>query len=203
MGKIVKQFNEQFNNRPTMTEREWLTSGNPRKMLDFIGKDAVTLGSDEVVCDSIREIIGNPFRPYGRDVFVECPMCDLKPGSPVLCAECLRRRSMWNPKELRAWQNGTIPAIAQRIYDDQDFASLPILADAIEEAGCAEAAILDHLRGQELCAWCYGDGIDPNEFAIGRCRGCQGKGILPAKHGRKCWVLALFMPEQSPAHRRR
>ncbi|MCS6849642.1 MAG: hypothetical protein NZ700_00555 [Gemmataceae bacterium] len=38
--------------------------------------------------------------------------------------------------------------MAKRIYDDQAFDQLSILADALEEAGCHEGAILEHFRGQ-------------------------------------------------------
>jgi len=37
--------------------------------------------------------------------------------------------------------------LAQRIYEDRTFEHLPILADALEDAGCTEATILDHCRG--------------------------------------------------------
>jgi len=39
--------------------------------------------------------------------------------------------------------------LARVIYADRDFALLPILADALEEAGCTEASIVDHCRGPE------------------------------------------------------
>lgn len=42
--------------------------------------------------------------------------------------------------------DGIVPKIAQAIYADQSFADLPILADALEEAGCENAAILNHCR---------------------------------------------------------
>ena len=32
------------------------------------------------------------------------------------------------------------------MYDDRDFAAMPILADALEEAGCDSANILAHCR---------------------------------------------------------
>jgi hypothetical protein len=38
-------------------------------------------------------------------------------------------------------------ALAQGTYDERAFDRLPILADALEDAGCADRAILDHLRG--------------------------------------------------------
>jgi hypothetical protein len=37
--------------------------------------------------------------------------------------------------------------LAQAIYDDRAFDRLPILADALEEAGCDTADILAHCRG--------------------------------------------------------
>ena len=36
---------------------------------------------------------------------------------------------------------------AQAIYDDRALERLPVLADALEEAGCTDAAILEHCRG--------------------------------------------------------
>jgi hypothetical protein len=46
-----------------------------------------------------------------------------------------------------AWRSPDALALAQAAYDSCEFASLPILADALEEAGCAGAALLAHLRG--------------------------------------------------------
>lgn len=65
----------------------------------------------------LREIFGNPFRPPAID-------------------------PAW-----RSWNDGTVRRLAEAIYEQRRFADLPILADALEEAGCADAALLDHLRG--------------------------------------------------------
>jgi hypothetical protein len=48
--------------------------------------------------------------------------------------------------EWLAWQGGTIPRLAQAIYAEQAFDRLPVLADALEEAGCADMDLLQHLR---------------------------------------------------------
>jgi hypothetical protein len=45
------------------------------------------------------------------------------------------------------WDTGTVPAIARRIYAEREFHGLPILADALTEAGCTDSALLDHYRG--------------------------------------------------------
>ena len=65
----------------------------------------------------LRDIFGNPFRPAPLD-----------------------------PTWLR-WNEDTIPRLAQAIYDERRFQDLPILADALEEAGCTSGDILEHCRG--------------------------------------------------------
>ena len=45
-----------------------------------------------------------------------------------------------------AWNDGTVVKLAQGIYDERAFDHLPILADALEEAGCHDADILAHCR---------------------------------------------------------
>jgi hypothetical protein len=42
----------------------------------------------------------------------------------------------------------TVPAVARHIYDDRAFHDLPILADALEDAGCTNAAILVACQGR-------------------------------------------------------
>jgi hypothetical protein len=45
-----------------------------------------------------------------------------------------------------SWESGTVPCLAQAIYDNRAFDHCGILADALEEAGCEEPQILKHLR---------------------------------------------------------
>jgi len=44
------------------------------------------------------------------------------------------------------WRTSTTVAIAQQMYESRDFSPMPILADALEDAGCDNADILDHCR---------------------------------------------------------
>jgi hypothetical protein len=46
-----------------------------------------------------------------------------------------------------AWRTPTVSQLAQAIYADRAFERLPILADALEEAGCTDAEVLGHCRG--------------------------------------------------------
>jgi hypothetical protein len=68
-------------------------------------------------CALIRDIFGNPFRPQ--------PSVD----------------SSW-----LSWNDGVVGRLAQAIYDNRAFDRVPILADALEEAGCTDADILNHCR---------------------------------------------------------
>src|SRR5262249_16655184 len=45
-----------------------------------------------------------------------------------------------------AWNEGTIVSLARAIYEDRAFSRLPILGDALEEAGVASLDVLDHCR---------------------------------------------------------
>ncbi len=51
-----------------------------------------------------------------------------------------------DPAWLR-WREGMVAHMVQGIYDEHRFGDLPILADALEEAGCADSEILGHCRG--------------------------------------------------------
>jgi hypothetical protein len=46
-----------------------------------------------------------------------------------------------------SWQTTTAIGIAQAMYDSRNFSAMPILADALEEAGCDSADVLAHCRG--------------------------------------------------------
>jgi hypothetical protein len=67
-------------------------------------------------CEVVRDIFGNPFRS-----------AKVAPG-------CLNRNG------------GTVRKLGQAIYDERAFDRLPVLADALEDAGCTDAAILSHCR---------------------------------------------------------
>jgi hypothetical protein len=46
-----------------------------------------------------------------------------------------------------AWRTSTVLALANGIYQEKAFDRLPILADALEDAGCDNADLLAHCRG--------------------------------------------------------
>lgn len=87
----------------------------------------------------LRDIIGNPFRP----------MTPIRPPDPpwltpiVLAATgpWTHHLDSWFKPE---WITPVTVAIAQQMYESRDFSAMPILADALQEAGCASANVLDH-----------------------------------------------------------
>jgi hypothetical protein len=67
-------------------------------------------------------------------------------------ALCQRFRDVFGPCEppdaaVLAWNDQAVRHVARAVYDEGDFARLPILADALEDAGCADAELLAHCRG--------------------------------------------------------
>jgi hypothetical protein len=81
----------------------------------------------------LRDLFGNPFRPVAID-----------------------------PSWL-IWNNGTVTRIAETIYREQAFDRMPILADALEEAGCTNPEMLSH---------------------------CRQEGAV---HARGCWLIDLLL----------
>lgn len=76
----------------------------------------------------VRDVFGNPFRPQ-------------PPSGRKAAAFWQKTLESW----LR-WNDGTIPKIAQSIYDERRFEDMPILADALEDSGCDNEDILAHCR---------------------------------------------------------
>jgi hypothetical protein len=68
-----------------------------------------------------------------------------------LAAQCVLLRDIFGnpfrPVRLDSrWPTPVVKALAQAVYEVRRFQDLPILADALEEAGCDNAAMLSHCR---------------------------------------------------------
>ncbi|WP_082843392.1 hypothetical protein [Gemmata sp. SH-PL17] len=46
-----------------------------------------------------------------------------------------------------SWRTSTAVALAAQMYESRDFGAMPILADALQDAGCDNADVLGHCRG--------------------------------------------------------
>jgi hypothetical protein len=49
-----------------------------------------------------------------------------------------------------AWRTDIAVSLAQQMYETREFSAMPILADALQDAGCDNADILDHCRDVTL-----------------------------------------------------
>ncbi len=72
---------------------------------------------DADLARTIRELLGNPFRP-----------------------------ALFSPD----WRTSTAVQLAKQMYESRDFSLMPILADALQDAGCDNEDILNHCRGESL-----------------------------------------------------
>ncbi|MCE9562724.1 MAG: hypothetical protein K8U57_11815 [Planctomycetes bacterium] len=48
-----------------------------------------------------------------------------------------------------AWRSDTAVSLAKHIYESRDYSAMPILADALQDAGCDHDDILNHCRNSE------------------------------------------------------
>jgi hypothetical protein len=48
------------------------------------------------------------------------------------------------------WRSPTAVALARDLYESRDFSAMPVLGDALEEAGCDNADVLAHCRGPKV-----------------------------------------------------
>ena len=46
-----------------------------------------------------------------------------------------------------ACKTQAVVQLARSLYEERSFEDMPVLADALEEAGCQDAAVLGHCRG--------------------------------------------------------
>jgi hypothetical protein len=79
--------------------------------------------------------------------------------------QCYCLRDLFGPLPFRpvvldsgwlTWHDGLLVSMARQMYDSRDFRDLPVLADALEEAGCTNRDILGHCRsGGEHVRGCW------------------------------------------------
>jgi len=102
----------------------YLSNSECCNAVSFINPETITVGGrrwdwrryQSEIAELIREVIGNPFRPSAID-----------------------------PAWL-AFGGGQVVRLAEGIYEERAFDRMPVLGDALEDAGCSDGAILGHCR---------------------------------------------------------
>ena len=106
-------------------EREWVTA--KEAVYGVAGKEIIygwpgrNEGNDKGL-DREWTVVAN----HARDIF----------GNPF-------RPVTFSP----SWRTDTALILARQMYESRDFSAMPILADALQDAGCDSADIFDHCRG--------------------------------------------------------
>lgn len=74
-----------------------------------------------------------------------------KDGNAILCD--LIREVFGNPWSRvtleKSWRTSAVKSLAKSIYEERNFIEMSILADALEDAGCDNAEILEHCRDSD------------------------------------------------------
>lgn len=197
----------------------------------FMARGHSNLQPLEVRAEILRDIVGNPFRRYAfwREDWGHTPKdWDVAyPGMlhldsewltwsnrtiPLMvdammfedCERCSghngeRYINFDNPMELFCplCNKGRIPRAEPR------WEMMPVIADALEEAGCRNQHILEHLRSErdgERCALCDGSGSQIHVYGRGEhgdceqesCDYCEGMGRIKRRHWKGCHILEVL-----------
>jgi hypothetical protein len=161
-----------------MTEVEWLACGDPDVMLAFLDeshresqrKDRLFIAAccrlvwhklegRERAAAELNERLADGFEPHQPVAVLIHPML-WRSAEPAAQADILRDLygSLFRACNIEfASLTPIIKALAQAAGGERilpsgqlDLARLAVLADALEEAGCTDAAILDHLPGPHV-----------------------------------------------------
>lgn len=142
----------------------------------------------------VRDLFGNPFRPVEpEECYLDDHYCRTHGRDLAFVAPGLYRCPDGRAAFRATLATPAVQGIARRAYDCQDFAALPVLADALEEAGCEDGPLLRHLRTDRDCPGC---GRRWDCLPDDRRPGCPWCGqVLPrqAPHARGCWALDVVL----------
>lgn len=172
----------------------WLREGQQWEPSSRTFCQSIPAGHRAAACNLLRDIVGNPWRPVvlcgSIHPVVQLPVDPKCPG----CAPILR------------WNDGTVPKLAAAIYEDRTFERIPILADALEEAGYVSAPAGHEWERSGFrsatapCVRCGVQWATDAHRAVGK-RCVADTDILahlrgPGPHVRGCWVVDLLLGKE-------
>jgi hypothetical protein len=158
---------------------------------------------------SFEELLAQPFEPWVRLPTYRCAL----ESNPVTAAQEAARFVSGCSGEERAilcslirdifgnpfravdfspeWSNSTVVTLARQMYDSREFSAMPILADALQDAGCDDEDVLNHCRdpglfsGEPFCP-AGGNPLRWGSFP-------QAGPLPPFCHVRGCWVVDVVL----------
>jgi hypothetical protein len=157
---------------------------------DYAGSDAarlVTSGDPAEACVSARHAPGNTYAGGESATPDGWAALEAEMAAQAALLRCLfgnpfRPAPRLDPAWL-AWGGGTVRALAEAIYEGRAFDRMPVLADALEDAGCSDADLLGHCRqgrAREGVRW------SAEEYQ-------RIRWALDPLHGRGCRALDLLL----------
>ena len=153
-----------------MTNAEWIAfSEDPRGMLEVLrGKvsdrrlrlfDAAWWACQQVSAALARRAVpasGNRLEAYHAWLEVRGRELRRLYGTLRDIVGPLPFRPVTVHPDVLAWGDRTVPRLAQAIYDERRWGDMPILGDALLDAGCDNDEVVAHCRdGQEHVRGCW------------------------------------------------
>jgi len=112
----------------------------------------------------VREALGDPRALVASAAVFARELVTWKAGAEAERAEAEAQFRLfeeivgprWLPPQRHQWRTADAKALARAIDRTRNFGALPILADALQEAGCEDERVLSHCRGpHEHVAGCW------------------------------------------------
>ena len=137
-------------------------------LAELVADPLFQIHSARAVLSRAAHFVFNMFSPVPSERgFRNRPVaCFGGPFRPVFLVHEVFGNPFRKVKLNKAWRTSTVVALARGMYDTRDFAPMPILADALQDAGCDHSDILGHCR-------------DPH-----------------GTHVRGCWVVDLVLGKE-------
>ncbi len=125
------------------------------------------------VAELLRDIAGNPFK-----VLTLPQMRKLVPIGPFeIDAGTITHG--FSDETYCPWLTDTVKGLAEQIYQEREFSLMPILGDALEDAGCTDRFILAHCRSHWINV--AGESVLHYNKDVPHVRGCHVLDLLLGK----------------------
>lgn len=128
--EVAEQFADSHTSRQELSKAVRAAYGVPISPTSGYSRFCAWNTARLAIRQRVRLITNAPFASVQRDL-----LWDIF-GNPF-------RSVSFDPQ----WRTDTVLTLAHQMYESRDFSAMPILADALQDAGCDSTDILSHCRG--------------------------------------------------------
>jgi len=82
----------------------------------------------------------------GAALVIQLTSSGVERHEQVMLINCIFGHRYYTREVVPSWLTSNVLALAGQMYESRDFSIMPILADALQDAGCAEPEVLNHCR---------------------------------------------------------